>query len=89
MENFEAPESPPVTYPMDAATPGDNWNETRFSLGEDNEVYVPVPGDEGHVDGDFTICREPKIPRHVQTIQDCNNEFRFWDYSRPTDVLSV
>ena len=60
MENFEAPESPMVTYPPDAAAPGDNWN--RSSIGEDIEVYVPVPGDEDYVDGDFTICREPSAP---------------------------
>ena len=66
MENFEAPESPLVTHPSDSAAPGDNWNETRYetrsSIGEDNEVYVPVPGDENYVDGDFTFCREPNAP---------------------------
>ena len=29
---------------------------------EDDENYVPVPGDEDYVDGDFTICREPSAP---------------------------
>ena len=69
MENFEAPESPMVTYPPDAAAPGDNWNETRYetrsSIGVDNEVYVPVPGDEDYVDGNFTICRKPKNPMRL------------------------
>ena len=63
MENFGAPESPLVTYPMDAAAPGDNWHESRPSpSGEDNAVYVPIPGDENYVDGDFTVCRGPQVP---------------------------
>ena len=64
--HYSRPQSPMVTYPPDAAAPGDNWKETRYetrsSIGEDNEVYVPVPGDEDYMDCDFTICREPNAP---------------------------
>ena len=69
MEIIEAPESPQVTYPMDAAVPGYNWHDNRPSpTGEDNEIYVPVPGDEDYVDGDFTICREPPSVLPIQSL---------------------
>ena len=58
------PDSPPlVTYPRDAAAPGYNWHDNRpCPSAEDDQVYVPVPGDEDYVDADFTICREPNAP---------------------------
>ena len=64
MENREAPDSPPlVTYPVDAAAPGYNWHDNRPSPeADEDQVYVPVPGDEDYQDGDFTICREIDAP---------------------------
>ena len=64
MENREAPDSPPlVTYPRDAAAPGYNWHDNRPSpYAEDDQVYVPVPGDEDYVESDFTMCREIDAP---------------------------
>ena len=69
MENQEAPESPEVTYPMDAAAPGFNWHDNRPSpSAEDNEVYVPVQQDEDYIDFDFTMCREPPILPPPQSL---------------------
>ena len=56
MENQSALESPQVSYPMHAAAPGFNWHDNRPSpSADDNEIYVPVPGDEDFLRCDFTI----------------------------------
>ena len=69
MENQDAPVSPQITNPMDAAAPGYNWHDNRPSpSADDNEIYVPVPGDEDYVDCDYTISREPPILLPAQSL---------------------
>jgi hypothetical protein len=48
MSDSEAPESPLVTYPPDAARPGYNYRD--YYPDSPDPIYVPMPGDEGFVD---------------------------------------
>lgn len=79
--NIEAPDSPFVTYPPDAARPGHNFKEfyrqrdaVRETDSADEEDYVPIQGDE-----DFTEMTGPWIPAsdisHLATSNSTSTSF--------------
>jgi hypothetical protein len=59
MSSQDAPRSPLVTYPPDAAAPGYNYRD--YYPDSPDPVFVPVPGDEDFVEPSTNFDREDRV----------------------------